>query len=89
MARALILAAALALSACASGPTPDGPKANPLARAKILSANEKSIAIEHSNWGKSIAFRWAADHCAKFGKAAVPIGATQELVNTVSTWRCE
>jgi hypothetical protein len=80
----------LTLAACASGPTPDSPKANLLARAAVLAKNDRSITIRHSKWGQSVAYQWAADHCAKLNKLAVPAGETQDFgTNATTTWRCE
>ena len=69
--------------------TQDLPKSNLLARAKVLSASERSITIKHSRWGEQTAFTWADAHCGKFGKAAVNIGSSPSGTSTISTWRCE
>lgn len=77
-----------ALTACATGPSAESPKGNPIARAKILSKNDLSITISHSKWGKSTAFQWADEHCRSAGKVAVYAGGTPEMADTISTWRC-
>lgn len=79
----------LALGACASGPTPSSPKSNVIARAKILSQNEISITIHHSDRGKATAFKWAEEHCRSLGKIALyTAGAPDFGPNTTSTWQC-
>lgn len=81
---------ALLATGCASGPTPDAPRSNFLARAKIMAANERSISIEHSDWGRGTAFAWAAEHCVKGGLTAVHVSSSPGYgANTLSTWRCE
>lgn len=67
----------------------DKPKSNMFARAKVLSSNELSITISHSDWGKKAAFDFAAKHCAKFTKLAVYQGGTAQFgPDTTSTWAC-
>lgn len=80
---------ALALTACASGPTASSGSSNPLARARILSQNELGITITHSRLGNTTAFKWADEHCRTVGKLAVYLGGTPELADTISTWRCQ
>lgn len=59
-------------------------------RAKVLSANDLSISIEHSEFGKPIAFRLADEHCAKFHKSAVYVGGVYQTgPDMTSTWRCQ
>lgn len=87
---ALVAVAALVLSGCASGPTAQSGRSNPLARASILSQNERSITIRHSNWGQGTAFKWAEEHCASLGKAAVPSNANTGFgTATTTTWLCQ
>jgi len=81
------LGAALALAGCAS----DGSGSpNLIQRADVLSKNPNSITIEHSDWGKKIAFRLADEHCALTGKVATYQGASKQYgPDVISTWRCE
>lgn len=44
---------------------------NAIQRADILSKNKHGITVEHSKWGKKIAFRFADEHCVSLGKVAV------------------
>lgn len=65
-------------------------KPNAFQRAKVLSANALSITIEHSKWGKKIAFSQAAKHCESLNKVAVYQGSSQQYgPDVISTWRCE
>lgn len=67
----------------------DKPKSNMFARAKVLSRNELSITISHSDWGKKAAFEFAAQHCAKYNRLAVyQSGVAQWGPDTTSTWAC-
>lgn len=67
----------------------DKPKSNMFARAKVLSSNEISITISHSDWGKKAAFEFAAKHCAKFNRLAVYQGGSAQFgPDTTSTWAC-
>jgi hypothetical protein len=46
--------------------------------------------VEHSKWGKKIAFRFADEHCESLNKVATYMGAsTQYGPDVISTWRCE
>jgi len=55
-----------------------------------LSAGKKSITIEHSQWGKPIAFGMAEKHCDNSGKEAVYQGASQQYgPDAISSWICE
>lgn len=75
------------LSGCASSRTSEP---NLLQRAKVLSQNEYGITIEHSEWGKAIAFRLADDHCGAMKKASFYRGGTMQTgPDMMSTWRCE
>lgn len=90
MKNVLILSCALALAGCAFGPASRDSEPNSIQRAKILSQNDYGITIEHSEWGKTIAFRMADDHCGKLKKAAVYRGGTMQIgPDMMSTWRCE
>lgn len=83
---ALSLIATSAVMAKSEG---DKPKSNMFSRAKLLSSNEISITISHSDWGKKAAFEFAAQHCAKFKKLAIYQGGTSQFgPDTTSTWAC-
>lgn len=63
---------------------------NMIQRAKVLSQNKNGITVEHSEWGKPIAFRMADEHCDKLNKSATYLGGTTQMgPNMASTWRCE
>lgn len=63
---------------------------NGVQRADIVSKNSKGITVEHSKWGKKIAFRFADEHCESLNKVATYMGAsTQYGPDVISTWRCE
>ena len=58
--------------------------------ASSASLNEFSISIEHSTWGKTIAFETAAKHCEDYGKVAIYQGASQQYSpDVISTWICK
>jgi hypothetical protein len=77
------------LSGCV-GPAARDAAPNPIQRAKVLSKNDLGITIEHSEWGKPIAFRLADDHCTSLKKAAVYRGGVMQLGPDISSsWRCE
>lgn len=79
-----------ALLAGCAGPADRNAQPNSIQRSKILSQNEYGITIEHSEWGKPIAFRQADEHCASMKKAAVYRGGTMQIgPDMMSTWRCE
>lgn len=66
------------------------PRSNFFARAKVLSKNELSITIRHSDWGQKNAYQFAADHCGTFGKLTVQ--ATSGMgygPDTTTTWVCQ
>lgn len=85
---AAIVAACL-LTGCA-GPADRNGQPNKLQRAKVLSQNSAGIVIEHSEWGKPIAFRLADEHCAALSKVAIYRGGTMQIgPDMMSTWRCE
>jgi starvation-inducible outer membrane lipoprotein len=87
---ALIFACAIMLHGCAAGPANYDDKPNAIQRAEVVSKNSKGITVEHSTWGKKIAFRFADEHCATMGKVATYLGAsTQYGPDVISTWRCE
>lgn len=80
----------LLVSGCALGPADYNDEPNSIQRAEILSKNDLSITVEHSTWGKKIAFRFADEHCKSFGKTAVYIGSSQQAgPDVISTWRCK
>ncbi|MFZ1538162.1 MAG: hypothetical protein WAT23_12355 [Chromatiaceae bacterium] len=63
---------------------------NFIQRADITSKNAGGITVEHSTWGKKIAFRYADEHCESMGKVATYLGASQQYgPDVISTWRCE
>lgn len=83
----LVLTGCLFLTACAASRDAEP---NAIQRAKVLSKNEASIVVEHSEWGKPIAFRMADEHCASFKKSAVYRGGVMQLgPDMTSSWRCE
>lgn len=82
--------AAVAILAGCVGPANRNAQPNSIQRANILSQNEYGITIEHSEWGKAIAFRQADEHCASLKKAATYRGGTMQIgPDMTSTWRCE
>ncbi len=77
------------LTACV-GAASYNDKPNSIQRADIISKNKLGITIEHSTWGKKIAFRFADEHCASLGKVAVYKGASKQFgPDVISTWKCE
>jgi len=81
--------AVFALSGCV-GPAERDAEPNAIQRAKVLSKNDFGITIEHSEWGKPIAFRIADEHCATFKKAAIYRGGVMQIgPDMTSSWRCE
>lgn len=83
----LLLIIGMALVGCAAD---RGSQPNFIQRAKVLSQNEFGITIEHSEWGKPIAFRMADEHCAKVKRAAVYRGGVMQIgPDMTSVWRCE
>lgn len=88
-AAAVVIAGAF-LTGCAAGQADRNAQPNSIQRSKILSQNEYGITIEHSEWGKPIAFRQADEHCASLKKAAIYRGGTMQIgPDMTSTWRCE
>lgn len=82
--------AAILVAGCAAGPADRNGEPNRIQRAKILSQNDLGISIEHSEWGKPIAFRMADEHCTKMKKQAVYRGGVLGIgYDMTSTWRCE
>ena len=72
------------------GPASRDAQPNGIQRAKVLSQNDAGITIEHSEWGKPIAFRLADEHCANQKKAATYRGGVMQLgPDMTSSWRCE
>ena len=72
------------------GPAGKNGSPNMIQRANILSAGSKSITIEHSQWGKPIAFGMAEKHCSKMGKEAVYGGGSKQYgPDLISTWSCQ
>lgn len=87
--RFFVIALFVALVAGCASPSSSG-QPNFIQRAKVLSQNERSITIEHSELGKPIAFRMADEHCALQKKSAVYMGGSmQRGPDMTSTWRCE
>jgi hypothetical protein len=85
----MVVAMGVALAGCA-GPADRNAQPNAIQRAKVLSSNDASITIEHSEWGRPIAFRLAEEHCAKAKKSAVYRGGVMQMGHDMtSTWRCE
>lgn len=81
--------AGVVLSGCL-GPASRDAEPNAIQRAKVLSKNEFGITIEHSEWGKPIAFRLADEHCASFKRAAIYRGGVMQIgPDMTSSWRCE
>tara|TARA_R110002126_G_scaffold284354_1_gene434012 strand:+ start:3850 stop:4122 length:273 start_codon:yes stop_codon:yes gene_type:complete len=63
---------------------------NFIARCYILDKNEKSITIEHSDYGKGIAFQKAREWAESFNKTAVYKGSSQQYgADVISTWGLE
>jgi hypothetical protein len=90
MKKYLTFAIVATLSGCAVGPADYKDKPNSIQRADVVSRNPKGITVEHSTWGKKIAFRFADEHCASVGKVATYLGSsTQYGPDVISTWRCE
>ncbi|MDA8665453.1 hypothetical protein N9L52_05585 [Litoricolaceae bacterium] len=80
----------LVLSGCAIGPANYNDEPNKIQRAEILSKNPKGITIEHSTWGKKIAFRYADEHCQSLKKVAVYQSSSKQYgPDVISTWKCE
>lgn len=72
------------------GPANRDSSPNFLQRAEVLDKNSKSITIEHSDWGKKIAFRLAQEHASSLGKTAVYKGSSQQYgPDVISTWSLE
>ena len=72
------------------GPANRDSSPNFLQRAEVLDRNSKSITIEHSSWGKKIAFRMAQEHADSLGKVAVYKGSSQQYgPDVISTWVLE
>lgn len=81
--------ASVLLASCAGSASRDA-EANFIQRAKVLSKNDAGITIEHSEWGKPIAFRMADDHCSLAKKSAVYRGGVMQIgPDMTSSWRCE
>ena len=85
---AMIMLAVNISAGCGSASYNDNP--NFIQRADIISKNANGITVEHSTWGKKIAFRYADEHCGSMGKVATYLGASQQYgPDVISTWRCE
>jgi hypothetical protein len=77
----------LSLVGCAAG---YNAQPNAIQRAEIIAKNVKGITIEHSDWGKKIAFRLADEHCQNLGKVATYQGSSQQFgPDVISTWVCQ
>jgi len=86
----LFLFTTIFLSGCAAGPADYDDEPTWIQRADIINKNNLGITIEHSNFGKKIAFRLSDEHCATMGKLAVYQGAsTQYGPDVISTWVCQ
>jgi hypothetical protein len=78
------------LTSCATGPADYSDQPNSIQRADILSKNKLGISVEHSTWGKKIAFRFADEHCSTYDKIAVYKGASKQYgPDVISTWECK
>jgi hypothetical protein len=89
---AFALAAGSAVLTGCAAPVAAGPGSMPnmYQRAKVLSKDDASIRIEHSDSGKAIATRMADEHCATVKKTAVYVrGVVLLEPDMTSTWRCE
>lgn len=65
------------------------PKSTYFTRVKVLSESELAITIEHNDRGRKNAFKYAGEHCARYGRIAVyQTGTTSVTYITVSTWAC-
>jgi|TARA_B110000503_G_C6828415_1_gene281753 hypothetical protein len=72
------------------GPADYKDQPNRINRVEVISKNKNGVTIEHSTWGKKIAFRLADEHCAKQDKVATYMGASQQYgPDVISTWMCE
>jgi len=86
----VVIVLASTQAGCAVGPADRNAQPNAIQRAKVLSQNASSITVEHSEWGKPIAFRMADEHCATVKKVAVYRGGTMQIgPDMMSSWRCE
>jgi hypothetical protein len=86
--RLAALVCAVFAQACVSPASRDS-EPNALQRANVLSKNQYGITIQHSEWGRPIAFRIADEHCASLRKAAVYLGSTHGYgPDQTSTWEC-
>jgi hypothetical protein len=86
----LLLFIAIFLSGCAAGPAEYDDDPNWIQRADVINKNNLGITIEHSSFGKKIAFRLADEHCATIGKLAVYKGASAQYgPDVISTWVCQ
>ncbi|MDA9559371.1 hypothetical protein N9R59_00300 [Porticoccaceae bacterium] len=81
---------AIFLSGCVAGLADYDDEPTWIQRADIINKNNLGITIEHSSFGKKIAFRLSDEHCATMGKLAVYQGAsTQYGPDVISTWVCQ
>ena len=86
----LLIIILIFLNGCFFGPAKPGSKSNVIQRSKVLSKNEFSITIEHSTWGKTIAFETALKHCESYEKVAIYQGASRQYgPDIISTWACK
>jgi hypothetical protein len=66
------------------------PKSNAFARAQVLSKNELSITIRHSDWGQKAGYQFAADHCASYERVAIQATSGKGYgPDTTTTWMCQ
>jgi hypothetical protein len=86
---AIIISSTIVLVGCVGSASRDS-EPNFIQRANVLSKNEYGITIEHSEWGKPIAFRLADEHCASMKKAAVYRGGIMQIgPDMTSSWHCD
>lgn len=86
----LLILIVILFSGCAAGPADYDDEPTWIQRADTINKNNLGITIEHSNFGKKIAFRLADEHCATMGKLAVYQGASAQYgPDVISTWVCQ
>ena len=86
----LVLAVGILSFTGCVGPASYTDAPNSIQRAEVMTKNKYSITIEHSNWGKKIAFRLADEHCASLNKIAIhQLSSKQNGSNVISTWKCK
>ncbi len=84
----LVMVSMLFFSGCGPAKYADTP--NSIQRAEVLSKNKYGITVEHSKWGKKIAFRFADEHCATIDKVAVFQSTGKQYgPDNISSWKCK